>query len=240
MKISSEVFFEFLDIYEKRPISNNQWGMRSHGMFFLWYLLKQIQPDLVIESGVYRGQSTWMIAQAAPDAKIIAIDPDLTQRFYVSKNATYRTEDFSLLSIEQDSYKTKAAFFDDHQNAYERVMQSTKQNIQHLIFDDNYPPGYDDCAGNPHLTLRDCFEMKQHQEKAAALKKVIKQYCIMPQIIGNTAGFLALGGQVSEIPAIWGSLEEIEPRYRDKMKVFYDDCYCYRWLTYVELQIKVL
>jgi len=95
MKISSEVFFEFLDIYEKRPISNNLWGMRSHGMFFLWYLLKQIQPDLVIESGVYRGQSTWMIGQAAPDAKIIAIDPDLTKRIYVSKNATYRTGDFS-------------------------------------------------------------------------------------------------------------------------------------------------
>ncbi len=113
-KIPNEAFIEFLDVYRNRPIQTNYYGMRSHGNFFLWYFLKKINPALVIESGVYRGQSTWMIEQAAPDAKIIAIDPDVSSRIYHSSRATYTTTDFSQLQLDENVKGPIVCFFDDH------------------------------------------------------------------------------------------------------------------------------
>ena len=37
------------------------------------------------------------------------------------------------------------AFFDDHQNAYDRIHQCQKLGIKDIIFEDNYPPLRGDC-----------------------------------------------------------------------------------------------
>jgi hypothetical protein len=63
----------FLKLYQKRPIKNNIHGMRINHMFSLYFILKKIRPNFVIESGVYRGQSTWLIEKTLPKTKIIFI-----------------------------------------------------------------------------------------------------------------------------------------------------------------------
>ncbi len=48
----------FSNIYEDRPIKDNVGGMKfAHG-FALYFILKKINPELVIENGIFRGQST--------------------------------------------------------------------------------------------------------------------------------------------------------------------------------------
>jgi hypothetical protein len=234
-RISSEIFLNFLDIYQGRPIQENEFGMRSQGMFFLWYLIKEINPSLVIESGIHRGQSTWMIEQAAPLAKVIAIDPVLENRVYISERALYTTGDFSTLDIDNNLKKSTICFFDDHQNAFDRILQANEKGIKYLIFDDNYRPGYNE-FGRSQLTLRECFELKIHRKKALVLNKLIKHYYIMPQIVGNFINHFYGGiNSTAYAPAIWRSLEEIDISLRGKMKTFYDDSVFYRWITYVEL-----
>lgn len=233
-KIPDQTFLDFLEIYKKRPIRDNQGGLRSYGCFFLWYLLKEINPALVIESGVWRGQTTWLIGKAVPEAKIIAIDPETRYLIYLSRKATYTTEDFSNLEIPNDIDGPVVCFFDDHVNAYDRVLQSYSKGVKHIIFDDNYPPSFYHTPEH-HLTLSDCFELEEHKEKADILKKIIKRYNIMPQIIGKTAGGDAPELTVTNLPAIWDRLEDLESPFREKMQIFSDDSLQYRWVTYVEL-----
>lgn len=52
---------EFLSLYEHRPIQHNDGGMRTPHMFALWYTCKILQPSVIIESGVWRGQGTWIL-----------------------------------------------------------------------------------------------------------------------------------------------------------------------------------
>jgi hypothetical protein len=233
-KIPESKFLEFADLYSKRPIETNYFGMGSSGNFYLWYLIKQVKPTLVIESGVWRGQSTWVIEQAAPDAKIISIDPDLNARFYFSKRAQYMTQDFSLLNLQDQRDEKVLCFFDDHQNAYDRVVQAYKKGVKYLVFDDNYPTGYDDNLSNPHLTLRNVFEMKMHTPKATFLRMIIKKYCIMPQIIAKPVCFTD-GRCIPRVPAIWESLDELPVEMRNTMRLFNNDGSGYRWITFVEL-----
>jgi hypothetical protein len=177
-----------------------------------------------------------MIEQAAPHASVIAIDPDLSNRVYVSSKASYTTRDFSRVRLRQKIEGPIVAFFDDHQNAYTRVLQAYSKGIKFLIFDDNYPPGYDD-AGNRHLTLRDIFEMPIHSDKANRLKPLIKNYFIMPQIVGTTATFTDKR-TLTRLPALWKTLDDVDISLRKEMEIFYNDSPSYRWTTFVELNEK--
>lgn len=129
---------EFSKIYTDRPILSNDGGMKAPHMFAVWFIVKKLSPDYVVESGVWKGQGTWLLEQACPDAKLISIDLDLSNRVYISKKAVYSDKDFS----ENDWSKItdqSLVFFDDHQNAYKRLQQCKWFGFKNIIFEDNYP-----------------------------------------------------------------------------------------------------
>ncbi len=135
---------EFLELYDSRPIKDNSGGMKSPHLFAVWFMAKQINPELIVESGVWKGQSTWLLEQACPNAKLVSIDINLKNREYFSKKAEYSDRDFS----EQDWKnlpENSLVFFDDHQNAYKRLQQCKWFGFRHVIFEDNYPPAKEDC-----------------------------------------------------------------------------------------------
>jgi len=127
----------FKMIYKQRPIKDNIHGMRFQHMFATYFILKKINPSFVIESGIFRGQSTWLIENTLPNSKVLSIDIDLTQRVYISKKAKYSSIDFKdhdFSNIPEDTL----VFFDDHINHYERLKQAKFFNIKRIIFEDNY------------------------------------------------------------------------------------------------------
>ena len=129
----------FDKLYKLRPIYNNKGGMLYSHMFALYYILRKIKPKFVVESGIYRGQSTWLIEKTLPKSKILSLDLYLNKRTYISKskNVTYSDKDFKFQNFKSIP-KNSLAFFDDHQNSIERVMQSNFFGIEHLVFEDNY------------------------------------------------------------------------------------------------------
>ena len=132
-----ESFKEFLEIYQKRPIKNNYGGMRLSHCFAFYIFLKKINPSLIVESGVFKGQGTWLIENICPNAEIICIDIYPHKRIYSSKKAKYYSKDFNYLdwtNIPDNSL----AFFDDHQNAVDRLIYAKWCGFKHLIFEDNY------------------------------------------------------------------------------------------------------
>ncbi|KAJ6850907.1 uncharacterized protein M6B38_262195 [Iris pallida] len=157
---------EFVPIYEARPIKNNVYGMGFDHSFGLWFMTRWIKPDLMIESGAFKGHSTWVLRQAMPETPIISLSPRHPEKYlkkgpaYVDGNCTYFAgKDFvdfgsvkwePILKKHGISYLSRVVvFFDDHQNELKRLKQALKAGFQHLIFEDNYDTGTGD-----HYSLR--------------------------------------------------------------------------------------
>ncbi|CAL5199913.1 unnamed protein product [Lathyrus oleraceus] len=157
---------EFVPIYETRPIKNNMYGMGLDHSFGLWFIARWLKPDLMIESGAFKGHSTWVLRQAMPDTHIISITPRHPEKYlkkgpaYVDGNCTYFAgKDFvDFGSIDWPTVMSKQGitdlsrvliFFDDHQNELKRIEQALKAGFRHLVFEDNYDTGTGD-----HYSLR--------------------------------------------------------------------------------------
>ncbi|XP_010917582.1 uncharacterized protein [Elaeis guineensis] len=157
---------EFVPIYETRPIKNNKFGMGFDHSFGLWFMVRWLKPDLMIESGAFKGHSTWVLRQAMPETWIISLSPRHPEKYlkkgpaYVDANCTYFTgKDFlDFGSVNWASVIRKhgisdlsrvLVFFDDHQNELKRLKQALKAGFRHLIFEDNYDTGTGD-----HYSLR--------------------------------------------------------------------------------------
>ncbi len=135
-KINSELN-NFLNIYKKRPIKNNDGGCRINHAFAIYCILKKLKPKLVIESGIYKGQTTWLIEKTLPKTKLICIDINLSQRKYISKKAKYSNIDFKFHDFSKIPENT-LVFFDDHVNHLDRIKETNFFKIKNIIFEDNY------------------------------------------------------------------------------------------------------
>ncbi|XP_041017333.1 uncharacterized protein LOC121259691 isoform X1 [Juglans microcarpa x Juglans regia] len=157
---------DFVPIYEARPIKNNMYGMGFDHSFGLWFIAQWLKPDLMIESGAFKGHSTWVLRQAMPDTPIVSLTPRHPEKYlqkgpaYVDGNCTYFAgKDFvDFGSVDWASVMKKHGitnlsrvliFFDDHQNELKRIKQALKVGFQHLVFEDNYDTGTGD-----HYSLR--------------------------------------------------------------------------------------
>ncbi|PNY15375.1 hypothetical protein L195_g012069, partial [Trifolium pratense] len=157
---------EFVPIYETRPIQNNMYGMGFDHSFGLWFIARWLKPDLMIESGAFKGHSTWVLRQAMPDTRIVSLSPRHPEKYlkkgpaYVDGNCTYYAgKDFvDFGSVDWPKVMSKHGikdlsrvliFFDDHQNELKRIEQALKAGFRHLVFEDNYDTGTGD-----HYSLR--------------------------------------------------------------------------------------
>jgi len=131
---------QFEVLFKKRPWKNNTGGMQASHMFASWFVMKKLQPAYVIESGVWRGQTTWLIEKTLPDAKIISLDPNLKKNRYVSKNSIYLRKDFDFINWKNVPREKTLIIIDDHQNALERIKKAMEFGFIHLVFDDNCAP----------------------------------------------------------------------------------------------------
>ena len=84
----------FKSLYKDRPVKENIHGMRFQHMLATYFILKKLNPSYVIESGVFKGQSTWLIENPLPNSEILSIDINLNQREYISKKVKYSNIDF--------------------------------------------------------------------------------------------------------------------------------------------------
>jgi len=135
---------EFREIYKERPIKNNDGGMKSPHMFYCWLTAKLLSPELIVDSGTFKGASAWLFKTACPKAKILSFDLVPKYRTLTTKGVEYYDYDFSRhnwINLPSNSL----IFFDDHQNAYTRLQQCKWFGFQNIIFEDNYPVKQGDC-----------------------------------------------------------------------------------------------
>ncbi len=130
---------EFHDIYLNAPVTMNRYGVHFSTGLFLFLIARRRDPALMVESGVYKGLSTYFLSAACPAAELHAFDPNLSELVYRSANATYRPVDWMEYDIRCDPLRSNLAFFDDHQSQARRVIEAYGRGFRHLIFDDSWP-----------------------------------------------------------------------------------------------------
>lgn len=169
---ASDLAVDFSRIYGLRPLRSNAGGMGFNHSFATWLVLQQLQPKLVVESGVWRGHSTWLIEKAAPQAQLFCFDPRPDRRIYTSTKATYVREDFSHFNWSGYDTSNGVAFFDDHQNCYERLKAGYWFGFRHFLFEDNFPCGEGDSysirhvmagCGHPHMQMSRRYSRRPRQ-----------------------------------------------------------------------------
>ena len=153
---------KFIELYKSRPIKNNKGGMLFPHMFALYFILKKIKPELIVESGIYKGQSTWLIEKTLPKSNIISIDTNLKSRIYISKKAHYSDIDFKFQNF-SNIPKNTLVFFDDHVNHFERIKEALYFNIKNIVLEDNY---------KKNSKKSDFYTIKQAYEKSGFKHKV--------------------------------------------------------------------
>jgi hypothetical protein len=136
---------EFSELYARRPIDNNEGGMKSAHMLASWYIVKTMKPKYIIESGVWKGLGTWLFENASPTTKIVSIDPAPQFREYTSPNAHYTTTDFLDADWSAFPKDETLLFFDDHQNFLTRLQKAHEIGFKYVIDEDNYPSNQGDC-----------------------------------------------------------------------------------------------
>jgi hypothetical protein len=141
---------EFIEVYRRRVIQTNRGGMGFNHSFATFAIARLLKPKHIIESGVFRGHSTWILEQACPQAEVHALDPYPGSRSYTSRRARYSSEDFSSIDWSPIDRSNTLCLFDDHQSAYARLREMRWWGFRWGLFDDNYPCGEGDCYSLRH------------------------------------------------------------------------------------------
>ena len=171
---------EFFDLYRARPVKRNSGGVGINHAFAIYAAAKILDPAVIVESGVWRGQSTWILEQAAPHSRLVCLDPHPERRVYTSGRATYFTDDFAGIDWSKTDVSGALCFFDDHQNAYERLKEMKWWGFQHAIFEDNFPPGEGDSyslrhviagSGHPHIQMSASFRPRGWRRALTSLQE---------------------------------------------------------------------
>ena len=232
---------EFSELYESRPIKDNNGGMKSAHMFPAWFIVQQMKPKYLIESGVWKGLGTWFFEKASPKTKIISIDPQPRFRVYTSPNSTYQTEDFLKTDWSHLPKDDTLIFFDDHQNFFERLKHAYSIGFKKIITEDNYPYQQGDCytpkkiLSNRNYVIDNAGSRTwydKNDDDLTYFEDNISVYQEMPPLFkGETTRWGDDWGDEYPTPEqLLTKNDEI------KYPVFYEEKKDYTWICYIEMK----
>jgi hypothetical protein len=144
---------EFQDVYVHRPVPKNSGGMGLNHSYALYFWLMEKKPPIIVESGVWKGATTWLIERACPSSKLFCFDIDFSNLRYTSPNARYIQADFNSFEWSSIDLSESLIIFDDHQNSLERLKSAFWFGFRYAVLDDNYPIGEGDAYSLNHIKL---------------------------------------------------------------------------------------
>lgn len=231
---------EFYNLYNQKPINNNDGGMKSAHMFASWFIIKKTKPKFLIESGVWKGLGTWFFEKASPETKIISIDPELKFREYISPKVKYQSTDFLLTDWSFLPTNETFIFFDDHQNFLERMKCVKKWGFKKIMYEDNYPIQQGDCYTPKKIIANQDFiidkngiknKYQKNNEDFKFFVENVNIYQEMPPIFKDSK--TRWGDEWNEnYPTPEPLLQEID---KNKYPVFYSEKKDYTWICYMEI-----
>jgi len=134
-----QAVMEFLETYKRRPVVDNRGGSGFHNCFWMFVIARILRPSLIVESGVWRGQSSWILSAASPGATLHGFDLDLRKAPPSSASIRYHEMDWAGFAFGEVDPSDSLCFFDCHVNQALRVREAYDRGFRLLLFDDNPP-----------------------------------------------------------------------------------------------------
>lgn len=128
----------FYRAYLDSPFTKFAGGSRIGNLLWLDLIAKWTGPDLIIDSGTYRGASAWALAQGAPQARILSFDIDLSNLALRCENVEYIENDWTSLDFDAIDKSRSFCYFDDHVDQGRRLKEAADRNFPLAIFDDDF------------------------------------------------------------------------------------------------------
>ncbi|MCW8830770.1 MAG: hypothetical protein OQK32_04520, partial [Gammaproteobacteria bacterium] len=73
-KIIKTVLNDFVRIYKGRTVTDNSGGAGEYPSAWLFLMAALFNPKLIVESGVWKGHTSWLFRNACPNAEIHSFD----------------------------------------------------------------------------------------------------------------------------------------------------------------------
>jgi hypothetical protein len=127
---------EFEKIYELRPVVDNSGGGGPIPSFWYYLIARHNNPELIVESGVWKGHTTWVFRKATPEAKIISFDISFKNLKYKDDFAEYCEYDWNDYDFGTISSREYLLFLDDHINHAKRIIEAYNKGFKYIILDD--------------------------------------------------------------------------------------------------------
>jgi len=197
---------EFITLFASRTYHNNTGGSGFHNSFWIYLFTYAFQPNLIVESGVWKGHTSWLFNQAAPKAKILGFDINLKHLEFTHSAAEFIESDWSTYPLPEVDPDRSLIFFDCHVNQAQRIIEAKERGFKHLLIDDNPPlhkiysygmPGYPtahmlhDSEYPQEEPFKWVWKGKPLQadldlDQAKKASKLIKKHLVFPDVGGPT------------------------------------------------------
>lgn len=163
--------FEY--IWTKRPDKKGKGSSNYSNLRNLYDICTELQPELIVESGSWKGNSSWLFSHFAD---VVCHDIDFSNLMWESPNITYIQEDISFFSYPKETL----FLFDDHISHVKRLEWMINGGYKYAIFDDNQNSLVCETLKNPPSpTLEQLYEVNQE------ITNRIKVYRVMPELAGQ-------------------------------------------------------
>ena len=133
----SRAITEFNLLFRDASMTSLYGGMGYNNGLILFCVARFNCPEVVVESGIFRGFTTYLLDKAIlPESVIHAFDTNLSLIEFRSKKATYYEKDILDETIDLKG-KRVLAFFDDHVSHYDRLRYCIDNQIEAVVLDDD-------------------------------------------------------------------------------------------------------
>lgn len=129
----------FYEAYLASPFRERSGGSRLNNALFLFLVAQAIAPDVIIDSGTYKGASAWALALACPDAKIYSFDIDLSHLLERQSSVNYVQSDWATHDFSGVDLSRALCYFDDHVDQVKRLLEASERGVPFAVFDDDFP-----------------------------------------------------------------------------------------------------
>ena len=138
--MSIEEVLSFSKHLSTSPVQQDSGGGSHNLAILLWYLIRCIEPCEIVESGVFRGFTTWVLRSANSAGRVVAFDVSFAERKWKDPATEYHERDWaSVIPISSAMDPRRLAFFDDHQSQWRRIREAAARGFEFVIFDDSFP-----------------------------------------------------------------------------------------------------
>ena len=128
----------FYDAYLDCPFRKSFGGSRFNNLLSLYAITKVYNPTTIVDSGTFQGASAWAFARASSSARILSYDIDMTRLIHREPRVEYIAHDWATPLPTFAAGERTLAYFDDHVDQCQRLLEASRAGIDVAVFDDDF------------------------------------------------------------------------------------------------------